>query len=446
MKPGERCERVLHASAYDDIRAMFDAAVAAVEPSRAVERALRREGDRLIIDDHVFSLAGGVHVVALGKAAVAMTRGAFRVLGDAITSADVITKDGHVDGELPAHVRVSESGHPIPDQRGVQATMKALEALRDLPQDTVVLALISGGGSALFEAPVEGVALADLAKLTDLLLRAGAPIQALNAARAPLSRVKAGGLRRAAPDADWVTLILSDVLSNDPSVIASGPTLVKRADPSRALSVLEHFGVSNSAPAPVLRALQRAEGQAHAPVTGRDIMAIIGDNASAVAAAAKYASDHGHTAEIVWSKVEGEAADLGRAWVTMAAESTTGADVLLGGGEATVTVRGSGRGGRNTEFALAAAQELERLSMTDWVVASLATDGQDALTGAAGAIADAETCCRARGIGVQPEAALRDNDSLAVFLAAGGSVFTGPTGTNVNDLYVAYRVSESSNT
>jgi glycerate 2-kinase len=443
---GASSAQVLHECAHDDIRAMFAAAVAAAEPSQAVEQALRRDGDALHVDDAVFSIARGVHLIAVGKAAVAMTLGAFRALGDAIISGDVITKDGHAKDELPAGVRVSESGHPIPDDRGVRATTSALEALHDCPEDSIVLALISGGGSALMEAPVEGVSLSDLAKLTDLLLRAGAPIQALNAARAPLSQVKAGGLRRAAPVADWVTLILSDVLSNDPSVIASGPTLDKPADPAEALAVLEQFGVIESVPPSIIRALQRVGPITHDAVTGRDILKIIGDNASAVDAASQYATDQGHTNEIAWVKAEGEAADLGRAWVTIAAEAPGKTDVLLGGGEATVTVRGTGRGGRNTEFALAAALELERRSMTDWVVASLATDGQDALTGAAGAIADAETCRRARDYGIQPEEALRDNDSLAVFLAAGGAVITGPTGTNVNDIFIAYRASDSSRT
>src|SRR4051794_14676487 len=256
MTTDDKVDRVLHLSAHDDIRAMFAAAVAAVEPSQAVEHALRKVDHTFQVDGAVLSIAGGVHVVAVGKAAVAMIRGAFRVLGDAIISGDVITKDGHVDGELPARVRVSECGHPIPDERGVQATMKALEALREIPKGAVVLALISGGGSALFEAPVEGVDLPDMARTTALLLRAGPPTQALNAAKTPLSRVKGGGLRLTAPEADWVTLILPDVLSNDPSLIASGPTLVKRADPAVALGVLEHYGVIDVAPVPVIRALQ----------------------------------------------------------------------------------------------------------------------------------------------------------------------------------------------
>jgi hydroxypyruvate reductase len=443
MTSRERADDVLHVSAHYDIRAMFAAALAAVEPSLAVERTLRRDGDTLQVGDAILSIAGGVHIVAVGKAAVAMTRGAIRALGDAVISGDVLTKEGHVDSELPSHIRVSEAGHPIPDERGVRATTVALEALRVLSEDVVVLALISGGGSALLEAPVDGVTLSDLASMTDQLLRAGAPIQALNATRAPLSQVKAGGLRRAAPDADWVTLILSDVLSNDPRVIASGPTLPNRADPERALAALEEFGVAADVPASIVAALQRSAMEPDRRMSDRDIVRIVGDNASAVAAAAKYASDRDCTTAIVWRKAEGEAAELGRAWVDLAADASPEMDVLLGGGEATVTVRGAGLGGRNTEFALAAALELERRAMRDWVVASLATDGQDALTGAAGAIADAETCCRARERGIQPEDSLRDNDSLGVFLAAGGAVITGPTGTNVNDIFIAYRASDS---
>src|SRR4051812_21878081 len=151
---------------------MFAAAVLAVEPSAAVEGALRREGSTLYVGNAIISIASGVHVVAVGKAADPMTRGAFRALGDAIVSGDIITKVGHAQEPLPIQVRVSEAGHPIPDHRGVRATLSALDTLRALPKETVVLALISGGGSALLEAPVAGLTLSELGQMTDLLLRA----------------------------------------------------------------------------------------------------------------------------------------------------------------------------------------------------------------------------------------------------------------------------------
>jgi hydroxypyruvate reductase len=381
-----------------------------------------------------------VHVVAIGKAAVAMTRGALDALGMAVLSGDVITKEGHAEKSLPEFVRVHEAGHPIPDERGVEATRSALAALHRLPTGMVVLALISGGGSALLEAPRDGVTLGDFQETTDLLLRAGAPIEALNAVRRPLSRVKAGGLRAATPHATWVTLILSDVLGNDPRIIASGPTVPGASDAMLALEIIDRYGVRDQVPAAVLAALAVERPDDRMSYAANDVVRIVGDNAVAVAAAADEARGLGLQPEVIWNAMEGEAASLGSEWVASVAQAPASVDVLLGGGEATVTVRGDGEGGRNTEFALAAALALEQRGCKDWVVASLATDGQDAMTGLAGAIADADICQRARERGVDPVAALARNDSLAVFQAAGGNVETGPTGTNVNDLYIAVRM------
>jgi hydroxypyruvate reductase len=424
-------------TARRQVQAIFAAAVAAVEPAAAVRSWLTGDDGAIAVGEVVVPVPRGVHVVAVGKAATAMTHGALEALGELVVSGDVITKDGHVGDPLPPRLRVSEAGHPIPDERGVVATSEALAALRRLEPGVVVLALISGGGSALLEAPRQGLTLADLAATTQLLLRAGAPIDDLNAVRAPLSQVKAGGLRAAAPNATWITLILSDVLGNDPRVIASGPTVPGRDDPAVALETLDRYGLRARVPAAVLTSLQRSRRPGAVPRASGDVLRVVGDNGVALEAAAHAAQELGLRPRIVWQAVEGEAADLGREWVEMLAASLDDANVLLGGGEATVTVRGDGRGGRNTEFALAAALELERRGMGKWVAASLATDGQDALTGAAGAIADSGTCGRARAARVDPAAALARNDSLAVFQAAGGLVVTGPTGTNVNDLYLA---------
>ncbi|MFN8590811.1 MAG: DUF4147 domain-containing protein [Thermomicrobiales bacterium] len=420
------------------ITALFAAGLAAVDPEQAVKRALVVEDGRLSVNSDDIEVGGGVHLIAIGKAAVAMTRGAFAVLGETIRSGDVLTKEGHVSRELPANIRVFEAAHPIPDARGVAATRAILDRLAGLAAGTVVLALISGGGSALLEAPRDDLTLGDLAETTRLLLQAGAPIDALNSARAPLSRVKAGGLRRSAPDATWLTLVLSDVLSNDPRVIASGPTILAQSDRREALAVLDRFGVREQVPSPVIAVLN-SPAEASSNISGRSYLEIVGDNASAVAAAEDEARRLGLRPRVIWTRVEGEARDLGRSWIVECKTVDPDVDVLMGGGELTVTVRGEGRGGRNTEFALAAAVALEDRPGEDWVVASLATDGQDALTGMAGAIADPDTCRRARKGGVDPRQALEENDSLAVFEVAGGAVETGPTGTNVNDLYFAVR-------
>jgi glycerate 2-kinase len=404
-----------------------------------VRTKLNWQDDFLFVAGETVRAPLGVHVVAVGKAAIAMTQGALQALGDVIVSGDVITKEGHATAALPPRLRVHEAGHPIPDERGTTATDLAIAALNRLDDVIAVLALISGGGSALLEAPRPGVSLADLAQTTDLLLRAGAPIDALNAVRSPLSRVKAGGLRAAAPRNAWATLILSDVLGNDPRIIASGPTVPGGGDPRLALEVIERFGVLWQVPLSVRAALDAGFEEPGPLRTQEDILLVIADNGAAVGAAADKASALGLESMVIWHAVQGEAAELGREFALAVRGVPESIDVVLGGGEATVTVRGDGRGGRNTEFSLAAALELERLGLQDWVIASLGTDGQDAMTGLAGAIADAGTPQRARDAGLDPIDALGRNDSLSVFDVSGGKVKTGPTGTNVNDVYIAVR-------
>jgi glycerate 2-kinase len=421
------------------VRQLFFAALEAVEPARAVREGLAWHETCLVVKGAGLPALKGVHVVAVGKAAVAMTRGALEALNGNIVSGDVITKVGHAKVPLSPSLRVHEAGHPIPDERGVTATNLAISALNRLDEAVVVLALVSGGGSALLESPRAGVTLKDLAQTTDLLLRAGAPIEALNAVRTPLSRVKAGGLRAAAPRNTWATLILSDVLGNDPRVIASGPTVPGGRDPDQALEVIERFGVLKQIPVSVRAALDARPDEPEPVRTQEDVLLVIGDNATAVRAAADKAGVLGLECRIVWQATQGEAADLAREFVSLVADVPESIDVVLGGGEATVTVHGDGRGGRNTEFSLAAALELEHRGLSDWVIASLGTDGQDAVTGLAGAIADGGTSQRARQAGVDPVQALARNDSLSVFEVSGGSVETGPTGTNVNDVYIAVR-------
>jgi hydroxypyruvate reductase len=372
-----------------------------------------------------------------------MAQGAVEALNGIIVSGDVITKEGHAGAPLPPELRVHEAGHPIPDDRGVLATSLMIASLNQL-RHGVVLALVSGGASALLEAPRDGVTLADIAQTTDVLLRAGAPIEALNAVRAPLSRVKGGGLRAAAPKCSWVTLILSDVLGNDPRIIASGPTVPGIRSPRLALEVVDRYEVRQQIPDSVLTVLESGSAEPSLQPTNGDVLLIVGDNAAAVRAAAGKAAALGLGCRIVWQSAQGEAAELGREFVSAVSQMPDSVNVVLGGGEATVSVRGDGRGGRNTEFALAAALELDRRDFSDWVVASLGTDGQDAITGYAGAIADPVTTRRAADAGVDPLGALARNDSLSVFEVAGGAVQTGPTGTNVNDIYIAVRAKNHS--
>ena len=422
------------------IEEMYRSAVAASDPEIAVERHLQRDGNALVLNGTRWPVAGRVLIVGGGKAAVPMARAAERIGGELVAGGLVITKDGHAAAP-PSRIDVVEAAHPIPDQRGVNATRRILGMVSDLDEDDIVLALISGGGSALLEAPKEGLTLDAMAEVTDLLLRAGAPIQDLNTVRRPLSRVKGGGLLQAAGGTPVLTLILSDVLGNDPQVIASGPTVPSPSSGEAALAVIDRYGMTDRVPAAVLGALDHQDEDDELAERSDDGQyAIVADNQTALDAASETVRSKGRRIEMVWQGKEGEASKLGIEWVRLCQGAAAEVDVLLGGGEATVTVRGDGVGGRNTEFALAAALELNSVGASDWVVASLATDGQDGPTGAAGAIADAETVRRALAAGVNPAEALARNDSLRVFEAAGGVLTPGPTGTNVNDLYIGVRV------
>jgi glycerate-2-kinase len=275
---------------------------------------------------------------------------------------------------------------------------------------------------------------------TDLLLRAGAPIQDLNAVRSPLSQVKGGGLRRRMGAARCVSLILSDVLGSDPAVIASGPTVPSSPDPGRALATLERWGVTDRVPPAVVAFLQAA-GDGPVDVmadTSGDVFAVIADNDRLVDGTTESAVRRGLRPLVVWRRREGEARELAEQFVRELNTVPNGTDVVLGGGEATVTVRGDGVGGRNTEFALAAAIALDR-SQGGWVIASLASDGEDGLVRGAGAIVDCHTVRRGATLGLDAPAALERNDSGGYFERSGDLLVPGPTGTNVNDLYLAVR-------
>jgi hydroxypyruvate reductase len=382
---------------------------------------------------------GEVVVVAVGKAAIAMAEGAQDLLGSRFERGYVLTVDGPDASSLDNRWTVYRAGHPIPDQRGVDATRAIIDVVEGLEPDDIVVALISGGGSALFESPRPPLTLADLAELTRLLLNAGAPIQHLNAVRAPLSEVKGGSFRRRSPAGRFVTLILSDVLGNNPQIIASGPTVAPGSSGAAALAVLDLYQLRETVPPLIRDALNEVSTEEAEWDHPDDLVEIVGDNELAIELAAEVSRAAGFNTEVLDDPLEGEASEVAREFVGLLLETSNGIDVVWSGGETTVTVSGNGIGGRNTEFALSAALELDRLENDDWVVAGLATDGQDATTGSAGAIAGRETIVKARAVGLDPEAFLSNNDSATFFDRIGGLVTTGPTGTNVNDLYVGLR-------
>lgn len=420
-------------------REIFAAALRAVDPEAAAGNhagkllTLYRDGGyaRLL-------------VIGFGKAAVPMARALEEPLGDLITGGAVITRYGHVSRPLKK-IRVVEAGHPVPDRNGVQGTEEILDLAGTADERTLAVVLISGGGSALFVSPCTGITLAEKQETTTLLLRAGAEIQELNSVRKHLSKVKGGRLAELLHPAKVVSLILSDVIGDRLDVIASGPTAPDPSTYGDALATLERYGLPGHAPQPVVKFLEQGEKGLlpETPKEGNPVFrtvenTIIGSNRLALEGAKREAEARGFRTEIVSTALSGEASEAGR-WLARKALITklhkgNQPVCLISGGETTVTVAGTGKGGRNMELALAFAMEIE--GFTGITLLSAGTDGTDGPTEAAGALVDGMTATRARARGMNPEACLRNNDSYTFFSGCGGLLVTGPTGTNVMDIQV----------
>jgi len=426
----------------EDAVAIFEAALGAVDPERLVAGVLSCGEDGLRIDGRTLPWdARQTIVVAVGKASVPMARAAERILGARLVDGIALTRRGY--GGPAGRIRVVEGGHPLPDPAGAAGAQAIAERVRSADRDDLILCLLSGGGSALLALPPDDVPLDDLRAITERLLASGATIDEINAVRRHVSKLQGGGLLRLAAPAPVVTLILSDVVGGRLETIASGPTVPDPTTYADARGVLERYGIWERTPASVRRWIERGIAgdapetlKAGDPPSDASLVRILADNGTAVRAAARAARELSYSVFVRGDPLVGEARAVGRALV---AEGRTRAPsgrptALIAGGETTVTVRGGGRGGRNQELALAAAIELA--GSDGIVVGAFATDGSDGVTDAAGAIVDGESVRRARADGVDPEEALRENDSHAAVRSSEDLLRTGPTGTNVADLAV----------
>ncbi len=436
------------------LTAVQAAALAAVEPGRVIHRHLRRQGDTLWVGQTPYDLSQfeRVLIVGGGKAAAPMLTALLEVVGHRVAQGLVITRYGHTFDAAPRpDVAVLQAGHPLPDAAGVDATRQLARLADEAGENDLVLCPISGGGSALMTLPAPGVELADLQALTDALLRAGAAINELNTVRKHLSQIKGGGLARLAAPATLIGLVLSDVIGDRLDTIASGPTTPDPGTFADAWEVLERHKLLAGAPEPVLERLRagRAGRLAETPKPGDPIFervqnVVVGSNRLAAEAAAQKAGELGLNPLLLSTYVEGEARQVARVAAALVKEMVHHGRpaprpaCLIWGGETTVTVEGSGRGGRNQELALAAAmalgQDLPPQSEAAIALVALATDGIDGPTDAAGAVVTGDTLARARRLGLDPQAALADNDAYPFFKALGDLILTGPTQTNVNDL------------
>ncbi|MDW8402705.1 MAG: DUF4147 domain-containing protein [Chloroflexus sp.] len=424
------------------------AALAAVDPARATTAALQRAGDWLIAGDCRYDLRAfdRVWLIGAGKAGAAMAQAAAAALGDRLSGGVVVVKDDGAPLPVIPGVTLLQAAHPTPDERSVAAGQQIAALLAQAGERDLVIALISGGGSALLNLPVAGVTLADIQLLTVELLACGAPIGAINTLRKHLDQLKGGGLARMAAPATLVALILSDVVGNPLEVIASGPTVADPTTFADALAVLDQYALRERCPPAILAYLtagmrgERPETLKPGDPAGANVQhVLIGSNAQAAQAALAAAQTLGFNAMLLTTYLEGEAREVGKVLAGIAREIATSGHPLarpaciIAGGETTVTLRGTGLGGRNQELALSAALALEGLAH-DVAVIALATDGGDGPTDAAGAVATGATVARARAQGLDPLDHLARNDAYPFFAALDDLLRPGPTGTNVNDL------------
>ena len=390
-------------------------------------------------------------VIGFGKAAYQMAEAVEDVFEDELkTGGVVVTKYGHTGSGKSRlkKIKVCEAGHPIPDENGIEATEGIIKALREADEKTLVVCLVSGGGSALFVSPCDGIVLKEKQLVTDLLLKAGADIRELNSVRKHLSRVKGGRLAEIAYPAEMISLMISDVIGDRLDVIASGPTAPDSSTYQDALDVINKYALAEKTPAPVMELLKRgADGSIpDTPKKGDPVFqnvqnTIIGSNRIAIEAAKREAAFLGCKTEVLSTEIKGEASDVG-IWLAGKAKDLrlnplSGSErfhCLISGGETTVKVKGKGKGGRNTELALSFAMAVE--GVEGITLLSAGTDGTDGPTDAAGAIVDGHTIAKAKDLGMNPREYLENNDSYNFFKKIDTLLITGPTGTNVMDVQI----------
>jgi hydroxypyruvate reductase len=428
-----------------DARAIFDAGLESADAHAAITRQVRCDGACLDVAGHRYNLSRyhHIYVAGAGKASARMAQAIEAIIGDGITNGLVIVKRGY--GLATEKIEIVEAGHPLPDEAGLEASARLIALLEGAQADDLVLCLISGGGSALLVSPREGISLQDKRDVTERLLKSGAPIQEVNAVRKHLSQVKGGGLARSAYPATLVSLILSDVVNDPVEAIASGPTAPDPTTCTDCIRILQRYELWPAIPGAV-RNLLKMGTRGETADTPKETDAIfsnvknvvVGNNLLAAQGARQRARELGYQSCILSSTIEGEARIAAGFHLAIArevlesGEPLTTPACLISGGETTVTVRGQGKGGRNQEFALAAALEIDGNERI--VVLSAGTDGTDGPTDAAGAIVDGTTIRRGEDKGLDARACLQDNDSYRFLLGTGDLLVTGPTFTNVMDL------------
>ncbi len=439
----------LVAEARRTVLTLLEAAISSVDPRSLIKNRVTLKEQRLCIGDLSLNLEeyDRILVSGAGKASGAMAEALEETLGQRIDAGLVNVPEGTAANFKTKTVKLQEAGHPIPNEEGLKGAAKIASLLENLSERTLVIFLLSGGGSALLPLPKQGVSLAEKKTTTDLLLRCGATIEEVNAVRKHISALKGGQLAVRTYPATLISLILSDIVCDPLPSIASGPTVPDPTTYADAIEVLQRYNVWEHIPHSVKKLLTGGqEGNVlenpkpNDPRFKRVHNILLGNNRFALDAAQKKASALGLSPLVLCSFIEGEARQVGTVFAGLAREmQVQGCHVsehkaILAGGETTVTVKGNGRGGRNQELALSASLRLRDLEGI--ALASAGTDGIDGLSSAAGAIVDGFTIERALKLKMNPFTYLANNDSHSFFASLGDGIITGPTGTNVNDIMI----------
>ncbi|MCF6266272.1 MAG: glycerate kinase [Desulfuromusa sp.] len=433
---------------------IFQAGLQAVAPGEAIKTFCQLDGERLKVDGQSYDLSqfDKIFVLGAGKAAASMGKALEEILGKRITDGIITVKYDHL--EKLQTIKIQEAGHPVPDQNGLDGARAIYQLAKSADEKTLVICLISGGGSALLPLPVAGVTLEDKQETTKVLLACGATIHEINAIRKHLSVIKGGGLAKAVYPATLITLILSDVVGDDLDSIASGPCVPDSKTFADCKAIFTKYSIDDEIPSCVLIHIEAGiAGQvAETPKAGQDFFiktqnVIVASNFNALLKAKEKAVELGYNTLLLSSMLEGETRDVAANHIAIAREVQLHGYPLqqpaciLSGGETTVKIQGTGKGGRCQEFALAAA--IKMTGMKNVTVLCAGTDGSDGPTDAAGAFADETTVQRALIAKLDPQQYLDNNDSYYFFDRLGDLYKTGPTNTNVMDLRIILVGSQS---
>ncbi len=430
-----------------DARAIFDAGLKAVDPIKAVKNHINRDGNTLRVQGIEYDVAAyeNIYVIGMGKAAASMAKAVEDILGDKLTAGIVNVKYGHT---VPLNkIKINEAAHPVPDDAGLKGSQEIIELLKKTGEKDLVICLISGGGSALLPLPAGNLTLEDKQAVTKSLLECGADIHEINSIRKQISAVKGGRLAALVYPSTLISLILSDVIGDDLDVIASGPTVPDTHTFHDCRTIIDKYKLDERVPKSVIEYIEKGcsgeiedTPKSDSSVFERTQNAIVGSNILAVSAAKEEAEELGYNSLVLSTFIHGETKEVAKVHTAIAKEIISSGNPLkkpaciISGGETTVTIEGKGLGGRNQEFVLAAALDIEGLN--DVVILSGGTDGNDGPTDAAGAIADGTTISRASKLGLNAYKHLCDNNSYNFFKPLGDLLITGPTNTNVMDLRV----------